>query len=103
MQLGPATYDETSDSVTVNVPPTRSDILHSVDVIEDVAIAFGYNNIQLEVPPTLTVGKPLPINQFTDLLRNEVGRAGYVEMLTHGLCSTAENFTDLRRPIGPAA
>ena len=102
MQLGPASYDSTTDAVTVNVPPTRSDILHSVDVIEDVAIAYGYNNIVLEVPPTLTVGKPLPINQFTDLLRNEVGRAGYVEMLTHGLCSTAENFTDLRRPIGPA-
>ena len=103
MQLGPAYYDQASHAVTVNVPPTRSDILHSVDVIEDVAIAYGYNNIQLEVPPTLTVGRPLPINQFTDLLRNEVGRAGYVEMLTHGLCSTAENFTDLRRPIGPAA
>ena len=39
MQLGPATYDETSDSVTVNVPPTRSDILHSVDVIEDVVLS----------------------------------------------------------------
>jgi phenylalanyl-tRNA synthetase beta chain len=25
-----------------------------------------------------------------------------MEMLTHGLCSTAENFTHLRRPIGPA-
>ena len=24
-------------------------------------------------------------------------------MLTHGLCSTAENFTMLRRPVGPAA
>jgi phenylalanyl-tRNA synthetase beta chain len=102
MQLGPASYDASAVAVSVNVPPTRSDILHPVDVIEDVAIAYGYNNIKLEVPSTLTVGRPLPINQFCDLLRNEVGRAGYVEMLTHGLCSTAENFTDLLRPVGPA-
>ena len=103
MQLGPATYIDEEDAVLVHVPPTRSDVLHPVDVIEDVAIAYGYNNIVLEIPKTLTVGAPLPINHFTDLLRIEIAQAGYVEMLTHGLCSTAENFTHLRRPIGPAA
>ncbi len=102
MQLGPASYLTSTDEIQVLVPPTRSDILHAVDVIEDVAIAFGYNNIKQEVPHTLTVGGPLPINQFTDLLRAEISRAGYVEMLTHGLCSTAENFTMLRRPISAA-
>lgn len=102
MQLGPATYIPETGMISVHVPPTRSDILHAVDVIEDVAIAYGYNNIPQSVPRTLTVGAPLPINQFTDLLRAEIARAGYVEMLTHGLCSTAENFTHLRRAPGPA-
>lgn len=102
LQLGPALYIPETESVKVYVPPTRSDILHAVDIIEDVAIAYGYNNIVQEVPKTLTVGAPLPINLFTDLLRAEISRAGYVEMLTHGLCSTAENFTNLRRKIGPA-
>ena len=102
MQLGPAVYVADRGAVQVQVPPTRSDILHAVDVIEDVAIAYGYNNIKQEIPQTLTVGAPLPINLFTDLLRAEIARAGYVEMLTHGLCSTAENFTHLRRPVGPA-
>lgn len=102
MQLGPAEYIADLDVVRVHVPPTRSDILHPIDVIEDVAIAFGYNNIPLEIPPTRCFGRPLPINQFSDLLRAEIARSGYIEMLTHGLCSTAENFTHLRRPIGPA-
>ena len=102
MQLGPASFIESENIIRVNVPPTRSDVLHAVDVIEDVAIAYGYNNIVQQVPKTNTVGKPLEINQFADLLRQEIGRAGYVEMLTHGLCSTAENFTNLRREIGPA-
>ena len=98
MQLGPASYDGATDSVVVTVPPTRSDVMHAVDVIEDVAIAYGYNNLPIKVPATLTVGKPLPINAFADLLRDEVSRAGYLEVLTHGLCSRAENFTKLRRP-----
>jgi phenylalanyl-tRNA synthetase beta chain len=102
MQLGPTSYDAAADAVTVTVPPTRSDILHAVDVIEDVAIAYGYNNLPIKVPATLTVGGALPINSFSDLLRDEVARAGYLEVLTHGLCSKAENFGKLRRPEGPA-
>jgi phenylalanyl-tRNA synthetase beta chain len=87
----------------VTVPPTRSDVLHPVDVIEDVAIAYGFNKIPICVPPTQCSGSALPINQLTDLLRSEIARLGYNEMLTHGLCSTAENFTHLLRPVGPAA
>ncbi|KAJ1422721.1 hypothetical protein B484DRAFT_398953 [Ochromonadaceae sp. CCMP2298] len=102
MQLGPSEILLDLGVIRVNVPPTRSDVLHPVDVVEDVAIAYGFNNIPLQVPPTQSFGCPLPINQFCDLLRQEIARAGYVEMLTHGLCSTAENFSHLRRPIGPA-
>lgn len=49
MQLGPAEAIEMEGEgggepgVKVTVPPTRSDILHPVDVIEDVAIAYGFN------------------------------------------------------------
>ena len=63
------------------MPPTRSDVLHAVDVIEDVAIAFGYNNLPIKVPGTLTVGAPLPINAFSDLLRDEIARGAEVVLL----------------------
>jgi len=33
----------------VSVPATRSDILHACDVMEDVAIAYGYNNLSKQV------------------------------------------------------
>jgi phenylalanyl-tRNA synthetase beta chain len=102
MQLGPASYCPGTGNVTVTVPPTRSDVLHAVDVIEDIAIAYGFNNIPQSVPNTVCVGASLPINRVTDLLRLEIANAGYMEMLTHGLCSKAENFTKLRRPTGPA-
>lgn len=48
MQLGPAEVvdmgeGEGGKGIKVAVPPTRSDILHPVDVVEDVAIAYGFN------------------------------------------------------------
>lgn len=36
----------------VKVGPTRSDILHACDVVEDVAISYGFNNIQKTIPKT---------------------------------------------------
>ena len=39
------------------VPPTRHDVLQACDIAEDVAIAYGYNNVPRVVPATNTVGK----------------------------------------------
>lgn len=54
---------------TIEVPPTRSDIMHQCDIAEDIGIAYGYNNITKIFPPTNTSGKQIPQNKFTDLLR----------------------------------
>lgn len=48
--------------------------------------------IPTTLPNTLTVGGHQQLNNFSDLLREEIARAGYTEMLTHGLCSREENF-----------
>ncbi|KAF4320130.1 hypothetical protein BBO99_00002457 [Phytophthora kernoviae] len=84
-------------TIIAEVPITRSDILHPVDVIEDVGIAYGFNNIPLTIPSTQTIGMAQPLNKLGDLLRDEISRAGYIELLTHGLCSHAENFEYLNR------
>mmetsp|Transcript_67653 Transcript_67653/g.180858 ORF Transcript_67653/g.180858 Transcript_67653/m.180858 type:complete len:590 (+) Transcript_67653:23-1792(+) len=96
MQLE-ATLDATGKVLNVNVPPTRHDVLQACDVAEDVAIAYGYNNVPRTVPATVTVGKQQPINKLSDLLRGEVAQAGFSEVLTFGLCSHAEAFEKLNR------
>ena len=40
----------------VEVPGWRTDVLHEVDLIEDVAIAFGYGNFVPEIPSVSTIG-----------------------------------------------
>jgi phenylalanyl-tRNA synthetase beta chain len=97
MQL-PAHASDRGDTVMVQVPPTRSDVLHECDIIEDVAIAFGYNNIPKRIPKTQTQARQLPVNAFSDLLRFELSAAGFDEILTLALCSIDENFTYLRHP-----
>ncbi|EFN52909.1 hypothetical protein CHLNCDRAFT_36718 [Chlorella variabilis] len=96
MQLT-ATPAADGSRVSVQVPITRSDVLHACDVMEDVAIAYGYNNLVKRVPKTVTAGKELPLNQMCELLRGECAMAGFTEILTWALCSHAENFGQLLR------
>jgi len=36
--------------ITVSVPCYRTDIMHPVDIIEDIAIGFGYENLPPSFP-----------------------------------------------------
>lgn len=42
---------------TVEIPAYRTDILHPVDLIEDIAIAYGYDNFEPKIPPISTIGE----------------------------------------------
>ncbi|KAH9449778.1 hypothetical protein Pst134EA_019678 [Puccinia striiformis f. sp. tritici] len=85
------------DLITVHVPPTRPDILHECDLVEDVAISFGFNNLKKTFPSTNTVAKPYPINKLSDIVRKEAAFAGWLEVLPLTLCSHDENFKFLRK------
>lgn len=41
----------------VSIPAWRTDILHEVDIIEDLAIAYGYDNLVPEIPEVATIGE----------------------------------------------
>jgi phenylalanyl-tRNA synthetase beta chain len=95
MQLVSKTKDEST--IIVEIPSTRSDIFHECDVMEDVAIAYGFNNIERTIPNLVTIGKQTDMNKFTELLRNQIANAGYTEILTLVLCSKDENYSMLNK------
>lgn len=70
-----------SDTLNVAIPPTRSDILHECDIMEDAAIAYGFNNLPDAFPATSTVAQPLAVSKLSDTIRHEWAYAGWVEVL----------------------
>jgi len=48
-------YDYSGGKVLV--PAYRTDVLHEVDLIEDIAIAYGYDNFVPEIPEVATIGE----------------------------------------------
>jgi len=84
--------------IDVLVPPTRADVLHQCDIMEDVAIAYGFNNLPRSSPnKASTIAQPLMINKLGDIVRNEAAMSGWVEVMPLILCSHDENFGWLNR------
>ncbi|KAF4602096.1 phenylalanine--tRNA ligase subunit beta [Pleurotus pulmonarius] len=95
MSLSASLSPSNPDEVLVEIPPTRPDIFHECDIMEDAAIAYGFNNLPNKFPATSTVAQPLAISKLSDVVRVEWGLAGWVEVLPLILCSLEENFTFL--------
>jgi len=70
-----------ADTLIVSIPPTRPDILHECDIMEDAAIAYGFNNLPDIFPATSTVAQPLAVSKLSDIIRHEWAYAGWVEVL----------------------
>ncbi|GAB1602273.1 phenylalanine--tRNA ligase beta subunit-like [Argonauta hians] len=87
------------DNIEVNIPPTRTDVIHACDIIEDVAIAYGYDNITYTFPSTYETATQIPMNQLGDLLRINIAAAGFTEVLTFALCSREDVADKLRLKI----
>lgn len=67
---------------TVKIPNYRRDILHAVDIIEDIAISYGYNQIK-ELPlKSYTVGKTSELVKFIDKARDTIAGTGYQEVIS---------------------
>jgi phenylalanyl-tRNA synthetase beta chain len=102
-RMGVEAVKTSEKSLSVKIPPTRSDIMHECDVMEDVAIAYGFNKLKKMAPKTVGEGKQLPINKLSDSLRLEIAQAGYLEMLSFILSTKADNYKNLNLPESSCA
>lgn len=87
------------DELTVEIPPTRHDVIADADIIEDAAIAFGYNNVKKELPNINTIGRMYPLNKLTEQMRFELAQAGLTEALTFTLLSRDDVATKMNKKI----
>ncbi len=80
------------ESIRVLVPPTRLDILHPVDIMEDVAIGHGFEQFGSPAHTLQTVGTLLPMSRASERVRELMTGLGYSEVTTLMLSSEKEEF-----------
>jgi phenylalanyl-tRNA synthetase beta chain len=85
------------DSVAVLVPCYRVDVMHAVDLVEDIAIAYGYNNIEPLWRELPTTGRVRPEQRLLDIAREFMVGLGFQEILTYTLTSPESLFDRMNR------
>jgi phenylalanyl-tRNA synthetase beta chain len=70
------------ETVTVKLPPYRNDLMHAVDVVEDVAISRGYDRFAPVMPSQFTVGSLSRVEQVSDRIRDLMIGLGFQEIIS---------------------
>ncbi len=94
-RTGLKAFPKEDGTYKVLAPCWRVDVLHECDILEDIAICYGYPKITPTLPPSSTIGSQLRINKFTDYLRAEMAQAQFNEALNFALCSKADLTTNI--------
>jgi phenylalanyl-tRNA synthetase beta chain len=87
-----------AESVSVLVPCYRVDVMHQVDLIEDVAIAYGYNNIEPLWRELATTGAANPQQHYVDNARELMIGLGFQEVLNTTLSNQETLFSKMNMP-----
>jgi len=81
----------------VTIPAYRTDILHEIDLVEEVAIGYGYYNLTPTLPATVTTGKQHRVSEVAADVRQIMVGLGFVEALNFVLANEVDHYQKMRR------
>ncbi len=105
-------YNATSikGKIDVEIPAWRADILHDIDLIEDVAVGYGFDKFETDFPKALTFGYELPKRGFYDALKSVMIGLGFNEVNTFTISNEQDEFkkmglkpdkcVEIQNPVG---
>jgi phenylalanyl-tRNA synthetase beta chain len=82
--------------VRVQIPCYRIDLMHPIDLVEDVAISYNYNNIKPVWREMPTIGQLRPEQGMVDIARELMVGLGFQEVLTFTLTNPENLFRKMK-------
>ena len=101
-----ATPTETDDGAVafeVDIPPYRVDVIHPLDIIDDIGRALGFNTLEPTYPDVSTVGGRHERSRLEDAARDTLVGLGFEDLLNFHMTNEAENFSRMNLPTPDAA
>ncbi len=94
------------ETVHVETPRYRADILHPWDLLEDVAIGYGYERMPLQLPRRQTAGASTALSDLSEGLRTLMIGYGYQEAMSLTVAPPTEPWESpprvaIRNPVTP--
>ncbi len=89
------------DEVEVLIPPYRADIMHPWDIIEDIAISYGYERIPVNYPSTPGIGREQEWKYMRDVVKEVMIGLGFTEVITFTLTNERVMYEYMNRGAKP--
>ena len=87
------------DEVRVLIPSTRLDMMHKVDVFEDVAVGYGFERFGGRYVSGQTAGRSGAVTSFSDKMRDVMIGLGFTEVTTLTLSNQRDEFEISGLPV----
>jgi len=85
----------------VEVPAYRADFLHECDLVEDIAIAYGYDQLIPIMPQVVTAGKELEKSYLVRDVRDIMVGLGFIELYNYAMANEENLFDRMELPREP--
>jgi phenylalanyl-tRNA synthetase beta chain len=99
MRLDAVPVDAEGNRFRVRYPALRTDFKHPVDVFEDLAIGYGYRNIQAGSVSQATTGQARPEDDASDLVRSVMLGLGFSEIMSLPMTTEDLHYAKFRLPV----
>ncbi|MBS3079902.1 phenylalanine--tRNA ligase subunit beta [Candidatus Pacearchaeota archaeon] len=85
-------YSKEKNKYYALIPSYRTDILHEIDLAEEIAIAYGYENFEAEIPAISTIGE----ESKTGIIKRKISEvligSGLLEISSYHLSTKEKQF-----------
>jgi len=88
-------YEKKKNQSIALIPAYRTDILHEIDLSEEVAIAYGYDRFIPEIPNISTIGEENPIAILKRKIAEILIGLNLLEISTYHLSTKEKQFKNL--------
>ena len=86
---------EETEAYEIEIPPYRVDVLHPIDVIDDLGRAYGFNTLEPRYPDVSTVGGRHDRSKLERAARDVLVGLGFEDLLNFYMISEAHNYERL--------
>lgn len=84
-------------NIVVEIPCYRTDIMHQFDLVEDIAIAYGYENFAPNIPVIFHPSNEEKIEVFSRKLREAMANLGSLEVMSFILTNEEKLFAKMNQ------
>jgi len=95
-RMGGIYNGDSSGVLSISMPRWRYDILHPIDLVEEIAIGHGYDDLAYDVPKAPLTAIPRKDGHLRRRIREALQGLGLIQIQSLTLSNDADQFTSVR-------